>query len=641
MPTNFNQTLQTVSPNIQSYQPETASGIGDAFNQIGGAIKDFLDSKAAAQESATIGAGADEYLNLIQDQSTALADVRNQQNQLGDALANEADEGKRKDLMRQVAALDARSRQMRVDMGPQRIALFRRFVRENPHLVDVANKTFGGLQNTAENMLQDGSKVAADPSVQAITAIREEAAKTGVDVDTMTDSMRLGLEAKNSANRLQQQRDIGAAEFPDLTRATVATQEVRLRDLQLMAIKGRWNSSQWNLYIEGELANTLAADDQALIQSFMGDKGVLGQAEYDNIVQARERVLVRARNMAQQYETNENRAREDAKTKIGLEYQALAAGYGPLWAAFTKDNPEAAYRIGVTEPIKLWNQLRAEENSLLAQKAVATKAGGRAGILANTPGASNLDARLAANRAQQATVAGPLMAVDRASYIQQHGGTLKQSVDDAYRQVIPSIVAGTFDPKNYPPGLLHLIAPVLLAPGAETKAPDSLEQAQVDLVLDTQIRDTITSNNTSIKGRVLREPMRSYLESPKGSRAKINMHFTIDRQLENALSGATLTDNVLTLGNGVQVQYNPKALEDTTGATPLLQMPSLPVVGTRGNASALPLANRRMETVEAVDRINTAWTIKLNLPVEGRDAAATQEEFRQRLGIANEKQVVK
>lgn len=600
MPTNFNQTLQTVSPSIPSYQPETASsGLGEVFDKVGGAITDFLGQKQAEQEAAAVGAGADEYLNLIQDQSTALADLKNQQNILGEQLANEGDEAKRKALLRQVSALDARSRQMRTDMGPQRIALFRRFVRENPHLVETANKVFGGLQNVAENMLQDSNAVESDPVTTARRALTQAAMALGVTEDHYAELVQLDAKVKESNNNLTLALNLGKG-WEGAAYENASTQRNSAMMNMLGALRKIGEQEGAVQYALGPAAADFRARMDAVRSEITSRGGIFSSEQIQNWNQYVNSTVNDMETLARSLPTEKSLrddAIDNAFSRIAMSGAVALFGNNPASQAYAKQDSDGFYREFV---IPLRNQLQADLNARAALPA-PTQAKGKGGLLAASPQdtlrRANLDARIKANTSA-------LVQIDQASYAGAGGD---EATVRAFSDIYESIQDGTFNPKTLPPGLTRYAYNLTFA-NANPKNPKVGAAAEQQIMHD-QTAENITSYNFSSRWRWIDDPKeRAFVQANPAFRATAVR--TIRDEVASYLDPATVEEK------GIKYTVNYDLLASGKRGNLVTVDPTAGGAQVKGESIPNPAAQ------EWEDRINSGWAGLLVHDANGQAAVA-------------------
>lgn len=195
MPTNFNQALDTVTPNVPTYTPESGggmlSGTAEIFSDIAGEIKAYGERKSEARKQTTL---AGLTMDVLDERDKAVKELTALQQQEDKALSsvNPEDAETLKRATRERDRINARRKQLGMENTTATTAVLRRYIAANPHLTDELLATFKSSELAWSQTFEDQDKIGkADETLNAarLDAVVKKAADMNVDISVATAAL--------------------------------------------------------------------------------------------------------------------------------------------------------------------------------------------------------------------------------------------------------------------------------------------------------------------------------------------------------------------------------------------------------------------------------------------------------------------
>lgn len=552
MPVNFNENLDTATPNIPTYTPESGGGPNSMATLVEDAssiFTDYLTKKSNAEEALTVNTFADLALGqrqrLLEQESSVQARIDEERSKV-----NPSDRAGFDSIMGNIRKLEQQARQLRRDNGSQLLALQRQAMRSYPQYTDSLLKVFNTTEILASNVMAEADAVKldeTDPFIKNYKEIETQAYRAGVSMDVA----RATLEEQEAFDRETVTNNRGMLLGQQQLPAALS----QVNGLISLAFSDVATSSR-------ELTTPEAAHAKAILTVEKARKGLddffleldklgirMPQAEMQRV---QEQFNTRAQNVEQFAELVQKDA-EAARTirndpNAGI-FAAMMVAYkdDPVLKARLKSDPKGVLKDYYEPLMKVVDNLRGVDLSKLQALA---KAGGTEGAKAQAQlNALGRFATIEASRAM--TLRTP------------EGMQLAQS----YFQINSDISAGTFDPSKIPVGSMseRLMYAATFKPGKDTPETDRVKQNVIQKEYDTMVRPDYDGGVNTRERLIFHPDITSYLDQSPGfrqtliSQAKQDMKNIIDNQSAGFSLMGDAKISSLSINNFNFVKLDPKS----------------------------------------------------------------------------------
>jgi len=470
MPINFNQSLDTTTPNIPSYGAvETGMyTMSDTIDNITKLFTDMADKKAeqqaAAEESAAVSGIADGILNIRQNLIEGEDEL---QKQMDDARAglNSGDAASVTQFQNTINRLRLQQRQLRRDNSALVTAELRRAIARYPHLTDNIIKAAKSGEEYFSDVFKEGDFDVVDkedPAVKFAQMIEEMTIKGGVSPAVALDTVR-------SASRLERMKtdnELGGITGKNLISSGLSfSTELR---------KNLWSSLRFGRYGTQEAARADAYQKASLAIREM-DNWIATQSKNGAIFGQQDVEMLRATvtgevNEFVQFAANmvqpaiKDKATQDPEFIYTMTKAAAAfKDTNPAMYDMVVNRPEEYLKTYYKPMMDIVNKLKGTDFAKLQREAKG----------------SDPAAAAAANAKLQALSRYVQIEQGGAIVMGGEGGTL---LAQQYARILNDIQSGTFDPAKLPAGSVSEMLAVNIVFNPADNKPES-EKARADFTI--------------------------------------------------------------------------------------------------------------------------------------------------------------
>jgi hypothetical protein len=530
MPVNFNENLDTATPSIPTYTPESGGGpssFGTLVEDASTMVSDYLTNKGNADEAVTVNTFADlamgQRQRLLEQESSVQARIDEER-----AKVNPSDRAGFDAIMGNIRKLEQQARQLRRDNGSQLLALQRQAMRSYPQYTDSLLKVFKTTEELASNVMAEADAVKldeADPFIKNFKETEAYALRAGVSMSVARDTFE--KQEAFAAEEIQSKRSVLLGDsmspaafsqvnglfklvFADLavSSASYTTPEAAKAAAILSVGTARQRLDEFFNELDKQGAR-LSPSQMQEVRSFFNTQAQDAE-QFAELVQ-KDAAIARA-----------VRTDPNAGTFAAM---AIAFKDDPVLQAELRNNPKAVLEDYYKPLLKVMDALRGADLSKLQALA---KGGGAEGAKAQA----------------QLNALGRFATIEaaRANMLQtEEGRQLAQS----YFQINSDISSGKFDPVKIPVGSLaeRLMYASAFKPGKNTPAADQAKQKVIQKEYDAMVRPDY-DGGVNTRERLLFHPdLVSYLDNSPGfrqtliSQTKQDMQNIIDNQTQGGMFG--------------------------------------------------------------------------------------------------------
>lgn len=585
MPTNFNQTLDTSTPNIPSYGDAGGQvagyDIGTGLASIAEVFKSFAEQKAANQKATTIAGVADAFLGKRQEMLDGLSDIQTQQNDLLSNL-NPQDAASVKEFQTRMNTLNAQSRQLRRDNSASILALTRQSIAQNPHLTEEIISASKGSEDLFSNVFVESDSSGfideKDARVKYVSAVQDLALASGGSIKfaqavLANDAALRDLDAKSKGARLKAEPLVG---FGVLYASTVA--ESLVQTVTISHNKSNFESPeaaeadsyrQWNMAFKK--VNNWIIEQQA-------NGVVFQQDELDTILGVMNRQLAPIKEYARNLHGKPITSKENDLDSafILAAASAYTADNNPYMASVVRADPKGYMKKYGDPMIKVVQTLRGVDFVALQKTA-------------NGTGPDAADARSKLYALKQYT------RIEQAKVELALGSEEGKTMLADYATMIESINNNTFDVTKVPKGTVSEMLMVEGVFNASQNNPTPEEnKAARDIVMDNYAQDANT--------------MRRLLEAPvfvKQLNSDKPQRIVLVSQIQKDLEGFATEKNSLL--NEATIDRSVLSAKDWRSDKPLFTLKPV-YSGTKTSQSINAQNSRELEILNMRWRLLLRWS---------------------------------
>lgn len=596
MPANFNETLDSVTPNIPTYgssDPMPGYSAADAFETAAKLFESIGEQKAAEATAASVSGLAEQTMRVRQDLIDGMGVIENEVSKARASL-NPTDANSVKQFADRIRMLEMQSRQLRRDNSAQVLALTRQAINRNPHLAEdliAASKKGEELFSDLYNEADFGVVDKEDPAVTVAREMEKGAMMAGMSMPAFAQVVARAKAVEALKTEAESKRLTGESLVPvGMTQASLLLGQAR----DSIRINSR-------AFATADAAEAFAYEvySKQLNQfdAWIAEQSAKGAIFQQQDIQMMRQMFTSDLNDLVSYATNVQKSaafarqvKEDPNADIFAARSYFREN--PLMSQLIKDDPEKYMKDYYAPMMKVVDSLRGADLTALQAAAKGT----------------GPDAAKARSQLNQLRTFIGLEATKSFDLGTEQGKNLANT----YIGISEDIKNGTFNPAEIPPGTVA--ERLMIAAVYQTNQTDiNTQKAQTDAAVLNYTQYVPGSNKIDTRQRLLLQPdFVQYLERTPESAAKVV-------QLAQA-------DMVKAIGSGEDFIINKDALNAGDWRT------GQPIVTAKnkfgpGKTQVSPAIRNRMDVINMNYRLIVRWQgreagiawVKSTLGMEGAE----------------------